>query len=75
MQQFFRQVIDHDRATLEGEWQSLSPGSPIDRVIGVRVGGELRYIRFVAGRSGVGIAARIAGFIQDVTATQAGAES
>ena len=66
-----RQVVDQDRGTLETEWQALAPGVPIDRVVGVRVGGQLRLVRFVAGRSDEGVAARIAGFIQDVTETHA----
>jgi hypothetical protein len=66
MRLFMQQVVDHDRGILEEEWQSLTPGVPIDRVIDVRIGGELCHVRFVAGRSDEGIRSRIVGFFQVV---------
>ncbi len=70
IQQFFQLVVPGDREVLEAEWNALNPGRPVDRVIGARIGTQLRYLRFVAGRSEDGSAMRIAGFIQDVTFTR-----
>lgn len=75
IQQFFQLVESGDREALEAEWNALLPGRPIDRVIGARIGTQLRHFRFVAGCSEDGSATHIAGFVQDVSPSRiSGAE-
>lgn len=70
---FISQVEPADRARLAQDWKRLRAGDIIDRVVRVRIGRDVRTLRFVAGRTDEAAGSHVAGLLQDVTPSRRGA--